>query len=65
MASVNLGTVRSGKGRKFGVKWDEKTRHVYVVDFNVWFSSAVKRCPTKASSARDAMRVAEAYLYNK
>lgn len=59
MASEKIGSVKSGKSLKsFDVKWDPSSRDVYV-SWAGWTSVG------KASSAREAMNKAEAYLYDK
>jgi len=59
MASEKIGSVKSGKTRKsFDVKWDQANRDVYV-SWAGWTNVG------KASSAREAMNKAEAYLYRK
>jgi len=59
MASEKIGSVKSGKSRKsFDVKWDQSSRDVYV-SWAGWTNVG------KASSAREAMTKAEAYLYSK
>ena len=59
MASEKIGSVKSGKSLKsFDVKWDPSNRDVYV-SWACWTSVG------KASYAREAMKKAEAYLYDK
>lgn len=59
MASEKIGSVKSGLTRKsFDVKWDQSSKDVYV-------SWAGGTSVGKASSAREAMNKAEAYLHNK
>ncbi len=59
MAAEKIGSVKSGKSRKsIEVKWDQSSRDVYV-SWAGWTSVG------KASSAREAMNKAEAYLYDK
>ena len=59
MASEKIGSVKSGKFKKVvEVKWDQSNRDVYV-NCSGWSNIG------KASSAREAMNKAEAYLYNK
>lgn len=58
MAAVVIGRVQSGKTRKsYEVKWDEVSKDVYV-SYGGWSYVG------KASSAREAMIKAEAWLYN-
>jgi hypothetical protein len=57
-ASV-IGRVRSGRANKpYDVKWDESSGDVYV-SYAGWSHVG------KASSAREAMTKAEAWLYDK
>lgn len=59
MSAEKIGSVKSGKTNKtFDVKWDQSNNDVYV-SWAGWTSVG------KASSAREAMNKAEAYLYNK
>jgi hypothetical protein len=58
MAAQILGRVNSSKGKSYEVKWDSSTNDVYV-SYSGW-----SHCGT-ATSAGDAMRKAEAFLYNK
>lgn len=58
MAAEVIGRVKSGKGQSYEVKWDSSSRDVYV-SYAGWSACG------KASSAGEAMRKAEAYLYNK
>jgi hypothetical protein len=58
MAATVIGSVKSGSGKTFQVKWDEKAKDVYV-SYAGWTKVG------SASSAGDAMRKAEACLYNK
>ncbi len=59
MSSEKIGSVKSGKTNKsFDVKWDQSSKDVYV-SWAGWTNVG------KASSAREAMNKAEAYLYNK
>ncbi len=53
-----IGNVRSGSGKSYEVKWDESSRDVYV-SWAGWSHVG------KASSAREAMHKAEAWLYDK
>ena len=62
MSSVKIGKVKSGKSRSnYDVYWDAKTSKVYTHDFHLSFKKEVG----KAKSAADAMRVAEAAVYDK
>ena len=58
MAASVIGSVKSGSGKSFEVKWDESDRNVYV-SWGGWTKVGT------TSSAGDAMRKAEAWLYNK
>ena len=58
MAAGKIGSVKSGKGKSYDVFWDGSGKEVYV-------SYAGKTGVGKASSAGEAMRKAEAWLYNK
>ncbi|MCB9760244.1 MAG: hypothetical protein H6739_10450 [Alphaproteobacteria bacterium] len=58
MAAQRIGLVRSGAGRSYDVKWDPASRQVFV-SYAGWSLCG------QASSSSDAMRRAEAYLYDK
>lgn len=58
MSAEKIGKVKSGSGKSFEVKWNSTSREVYV-------SWAGWTCCGKAYSAGEAMRIAEAYLYDK
>jgi len=58
MAAKVIGAVRSGSGHRYEVKWDEKNKELYV-SYAGWSHVGT------AGSAAEAMRKAEAYLYNK
>lgn len=58
MAAAIIGRVKSGSGKSYEVKWDSSSKDVYVA-YAGWTKAG------KASSAGDAMRTAEAWLYNK
>ncbi|MDD4673321.1 MAG: hypothetical protein PHI03_10340 [Bacteroidales bacterium] len=59
MAAQLIGRVKSGNNRKeYEVKWDSSDRNVYVS----WGGGTKVG---RASSAGEAMRIAEAWLYNK
>lgn len=53
-----VGRVKSGSGKTFAVEWHEDDKEVYV-DWAGWSYVG------KAYSAGEAMRKAEAWLYNK
>lgn len=60
MGTEIIGHVTSGKTRnQYTVKWDAASRDVYV-SYAGW-----SRCREKADTAAHAMRIAEAYLYDK
>ena len=58
MAADIIGRVKSGSGKSYEVKWDHSSRDVYV-SYAGWTHVG------KASSAGEAMRKGEAYLYSK
>jgi hypothetical protein len=58
MAATLIGRVKSGQGKSYEVKWDQASRDVYV-SWAGWSHVG------KASSAGEAMTIAEAWLYNK
>jgi len=59
MSAEIIGRVKGGKsGKSFEVKWDPKSRDVYV------HTAGWAHCG-KVASAGDAMRKAEAFVYNK
>lgn len=58
MSATVIGRVKSGKGKSYEVKWNPSSKDVYVA-YAGWTSVGT------ASSAGDAMRKAEAWLYNK
>ena len=58
MAAEVIGRVKSGSNKSYEVKWDHSSRDVYV-SYAGWTDVG------KASSASEAMRKAEAWLYNK
>lgn len=58
MSATIIGRVSSGKGRSYDVKWDSASKDVYV-SYAGWANVG------KAYSASEAMKKAEAYLYNK
>ncbi len=58
MAAEAIGTVTSGSGKRCEVRWDHRSGDVYV-SYAGWAHCG------KASSAGDAMRRAEAWLYDK
>ena len=58
MSAEIIGSVTSGSRKTYDVKWDPASKQVYV-SYAGW-----SLCGT-AGSAGDAMRKAEAYLYNK
>ena len=58
MSATVIGRVRSGKGNAYEVKWDSRSQDVYV-SYAGWSHAG------RAASAGDAMRIAEAWLYDK
>jgi hypothetical protein len=58
MSAEIIGRVKSGSGKTFEVKWDPSSKDIYV-HVAGWVSAG------KASSAGEAMRKAEAFVYNK
>jgi len=64
MADINLGTVKTRKGNGYEVSWNESSRIVYVRRMAALFSTW-ERCDGRAKTAREAMAVAEAYLWNR
>jgi len=59
MSAQLIGRVKSGKSLKsYEVKWNPNDRHVYV-SYAGWTKAGT------ASSASQAMNVAEAWLYDK
>lgn len=64
--SKEIGRVKSPKGKVFAVYWDERTGEVYVKELGGFFGGGLmKKCEVKAKSPRDAMQVAEAYVYKE
>jgi hypothetical protein len=59
-----IGKVKGRAGREFEVKWDDwgkvYVREIGVLGFSTWDGPS-----QKASSAGEAMRMAEAFVYNK
>jgi len=58
MALIVIGTVKSGSGNNYEVKWDPQTKEVYV-------SYGGSTYIGEADSASEAMIKAEAWLYDK
>lgn len=58
MAAERIGSVKSGSGKSYEVFWNHADKRVYV-------GYAGKTGIGKAASASEAMRKAEAWLYNK
>ena len=58
MSAIIIGTVKSGSGKTYEVKWDQMSKDVYV-SWGGWAHVS------KASSANEAMNKAEAWLYDK
>ena len=62
MSDGTIGKVRNSKGKEFHVKWSGGSVQVKEISglFTAgWLSAG------QASSAGEAMRIAEAYVYNK
>lgn len=58
MSAQEIGKVQSGKGKTYYVKWNSSSHEVYV-SYAGWSGCG------KAASAGDAMRRAEAFVYDK
>lgn len=58
-----IGTVRNSKGKEFHVKWDGG--RVYVKEISGLVVAGWDGPSQQASSAGEAMRIAEAFVYNK
>jgi len=58
MSAQLIGRVKSRSGKSFEVKWDSYSREVYV-SYAGWSLCG------KAGSASDAMRMAEAFVYDR
>lgn len=58
MAASEIGSVKSGSGKSYDVKWDKNTRDVYV-SYAGWSYAG------EASSAGEAMDIVEAWLHDK
>ena len=58
MASIEIGRVKSGKGKNYVVKWNQTNREIYI-SWGGWTYVG------KASTANEAMKKTEAWLYNK
>ena len=61
MSAREIGRTDTPKGKRYQVLWNEATKEVYVKRL---FGSTT-RCPTLASTAREAMQVGEAFLRDK
>jgi len=61
MTAKEINRIKSASGKSYKVLWNEKTREVFVKA--EWVNP--RKCPTKATSSSDAMKVAEAFLYDK
>ena len=64
MADIKLGTVKTRKGSGYEVTWNESGRIVYIRQIARLFSTW-ERCDGRAKTAREAMAVAEAYIWNR
>lgn len=58
MAAIIIGRVKSCGGKSYEVKWDQASKDVYV-SYAGWTHVG------EASTAREAMNMAEAFLYDK
>ena len=58
MSAEVIGKVKSPSNKEYEVKWDHNSRDVYV-SWGGWSKVG------QASSTQEAMRIAEAWLYNK
>jgi hypothetical protein len=58
MTAQIIGSVKSASGKTYEVKYDERDKTVYV-SYAGWTNVG------SAQSVSDAMRLAEAWLYNK
>lgn len=58
MSAQKIGQVRAGSGKFYDVKWESRSHEVYV-SWGGWTRVG------EAMSAGDAMRLAEAWLYDK
>ena len=58
MSATVIGRVKSGKDKRYEVKWDKASLDVYV-SYAGWSHVG------KASSAGEAMTMTKAWLYNK
>ncbi|MDD5529652.1 MAG: hypothetical protein PHX21_06440 [bacterium] len=65
MAANEIGTVKSGSGHPWQVKWDAVSHDVYVYSLGSFGSWGGGTHVGKASSAGEAMQKAEAFVYNK
>lgn len=63
MSDNKIGTVENSRGKKFHVKWDGGK--VYVKQISGMLVAGWDGPSQKASSAGEAMRIAEAFVYNK
>lgn len=64
MSDNIIGKVRSGSGKEYAVKWDDWGA-VYVKQISGGFVVGWDGPSRKASSAGEAMRLAEAFVYDK
>ncbi len=65
MAATVIGRINSGGGQIYEVSWDAVAKAVYVRKMGGSIFGEPKLRAGTASKAGDAMRTAEAYLYNK
>lgn len=64
MADIDLGTAKTRKGKGYSVSWNESNGNVFVKEI-ARLLSTWERCDSKAWTAREAMSVAEAYIWNQ
>jgi hypothetical protein len=64
MARQKIGSVKSGKGNKCDVEWNPSTKDVYVSVSSGFFGDNYIYAG-KASSAGEAMNIAEAFVYDR
>lgn len=65
MALEVIGKVKSASGKSWEVKWDKSSRQARVVFRGGFFGGMSYHDVGRASSAGEAMRKAEAFLYDK
>lgn len=66
MSAQHVGILKSGKTHKpYKIMWDPASKSVYVATFSTFLTSGGNVNIGKADSAGQAMRKAEAYLYDR